>query len=183
MPFICTESSFSKVHCWIIIMNTKNVKKDIHQQLILWRRIFSTQFHTITSWSEHGRNESIYPIRLQCSLTISNLLKLLLGVGIHPHRGFETVTFAYKGKVEHQDNSGGGGIIAEATFNGWQLDPESYTRNFMKKKRMEWKGGDFQMVQLWINLPSSSKMTAPLNTKAFPVRIFPWFPYLRKEET
>ena len=35
------------------------------------------------------------------------------GVGVHPHRGFETVTIAYQGKVEHHDSAGGGGIIAE----------------------------------------------------------------------
>ena len=33
------------------------------------------------------------------------------GVGEHPHRGFETVTFAYQGEIEHRDSSGGGGII------------------------------------------------------------------------
>ena len=33
------------------------------------------------------------------------------GVGEHPHRGFETVTFALKGEIEHRDSSGGGGII------------------------------------------------------------------------
>ena len=31
-----------------------------------------------------------------------------LGVSVHPHRGFETVTIAYKGKVEHHDSTGGG---------------------------------------------------------------------------
>lgn len=35
------------------------------------------------------------------------------GVGVHPHRGFETVTIAYKGKVQHHDSHGGGGIIGE----------------------------------------------------------------------
>ena len=35
------------------------------------------------------------------------------GVGVHPHRGFETVTIAYKGKVAHLDSSGGGGVISE----------------------------------------------------------------------
>ncbi|MDD3266689.1 MAG: pirin family protein, partial [Burkholderiales bacterium] len=33
------------------------------------------------------------------------------GVGAHPHRGFETVTIAYKGKVAHHDNAGNGGVI------------------------------------------------------------------------
>ena len=35
------------------------------------------------------------------------------GVGSHPHRGIETVTIAYKGKVEHNDSTGAGGIIEE----------------------------------------------------------------------
>ena len=34
-----------------------------------------------------------------------------LGVGEHPHRGFETVTIVYEGEVEHRDSSGGGGKI------------------------------------------------------------------------
>ena len=33
------------------------------------------------------------------------------GVGVHPHRGFETVTIAYQGKIQHHDSAGGGGII------------------------------------------------------------------------
>ena len=36
-----------------------------------------------------------------------------LGVGEHPHRGFETVTIAYKGSVAHHDSAGGGGEIKE----------------------------------------------------------------------
>ncbi len=39
------------------------------------------------------------------------------GVGVHPHRGFETVTIAYQGKVEHHDSSGGGGIIGRISRN------------------------------------------------------------------
>lgn len=35
------------------------------------------------------------------------------GVGVHPHRGFETVTIAYQGQVQHHDSAGGGGIIGE----------------------------------------------------------------------
>ena len=35
----------------------------------------------------------------------------LVGVGQHPHRGFETVTIAFQGEVEHHDNKGGAGII------------------------------------------------------------------------
>lgn len=82
------------------------------------------------------------------------------GVEIHPHRGFETVTFAYKGKVEHHDNSGGGGIIAEGDIQ-WMTAGSGILHQEFHEKEWSEKGGDFQMVQLWINLPSSSKMTTP----------------------
>lgn len=82
------------------------------------------------------------------------------GVGVHPHRGFETVTIAYKGKVAHNDSSGGGGIIAEGdvqwmTAASGVLHKEFHEENFSKT------GGDFQMVQLWVNLPAKDKMSPP----------------------
>ena len=82
------------------------------------------------------------------------------GVGSHPHRGIETVTIAYKGKVEHHDSSGGGGIIAEGdvqwmTSGSGILHKEYHEKNFGKK------GGEMQMVQLWVNLPAKDKMTTP----------------------
>jgi redox-sensitive bicupin YhaK (pirin superfamily) len=82
------------------------------------------------------------------------------GVGVHPHRGFETVTIAYKGKVAHNDSSGGGGTIAEGdvqwmTAASGVLHKEYHAEDFSKK------GGDFQMVQLWVNLPAKDKMSKP----------------------
>jgi quercetin 2,3-dioxygenase len=82
------------------------------------------------------------------------------GVGVHPHRGFETVTIAYKGKVAHQDSGGGGGVIGEGdvqwmTAASGVLHKEYHEENFSKQ------GGDFQMVQLWVNLPAKDKMSAP----------------------
>lgn len=82
------------------------------------------------------------------------------GVSVHPHRGFETVTIAYKGKVAHHDSSGGGGVIAEGDVQ-WMtaasgiLHKEYHEENFSKQ------GGDFQMVQLWVNLPAKDKMSKP----------------------
>lgn len=82
------------------------------------------------------------------------------GVGVHPHRGFETVTIAYKGSVAHHDSSGGGGIISEGdvqwmTAASGVLHKEYHEENFSKA------GGDFQMVQLWVNLPAKDKMSTP----------------------
>ncbi|HRX28764.1 MAG TPA: pirin family protein [Saprospiraceae bacterium] len=82
------------------------------------------------------------------------------GVGVHPHRGFETVTIAYQGSIAHNDSSGGGGVINEGdvqwmTAGSGVLHKEFHEESFSKK------GGDFQMVQLWVNLPKADKMTPP----------------------
>lgn len=82
------------------------------------------------------------------------------GVGVHPHRGFETVTIAYKGKVAHHDSAGNSGVIEEGDVQ-WMtaasgiLHKEYHEENFSKA------GGDFQMVQLWVNLPAKHKMSLP----------------------
>lgn len=82
------------------------------------------------------------------------------GVGVHPHRGFETVTIAYKGKVAHHDSAGHSGVIGEGdvqwmTAASGVLHKEYHEENFSKS------GGDFQMVQLWVNLPAKDKMSKP----------------------
>lgn len=82
------------------------------------------------------------------------------GVGVHPHRGFETVTIAYKGKVEHHDSSGGGGIIGEGDVQ-WMTAASGVLHKEFHEKEWSKTGGEFQMVQLWINLPAKDKMTAP----------------------
>lgn len=82
------------------------------------------------------------------------------GVGVHPHRGFETVTIAYKGKVEHHDSSGGGGIISEGDVQ-WMTAASGVLHKEFHEKEWSKKGGDFQMVQLWVNLPAKDKMSPP----------------------
>lgn len=82
------------------------------------------------------------------------------GVDVHPHRGFETVTIAYRGSVAHHDSAGNSGVIWEGDVQ-WMtaasgiLHKEYHEENFSKA------GGDFQMVQLWVNLPAKDKMSAP----------------------
>jgi quercetin 2,3-dioxygenase len=82
------------------------------------------------------------------------------GVGQHPHRGFETVTIVYAGEVEHRDSSGGGGSIGPGdvqwmTAGAGILHEEYHGAQFSKR------GGPFEMIQLWVNLPAKDKMTAP----------------------
>lgn len=80
------------------------------------------------------------------------------GVGVHPHRGIETVTIVYQGEVAHQDSSGGGGTIGCGdvqwmTAGGGVLHQEFHSPAFTQQ------GGQLQMVQLWVNLPAKHKMT------------------------
>lgn len=82
------------------------------------------------------------------------------GVGVHPHRGFETVTIAYKGSVQHHDSSGGGGIIYEGDVQ-WMTAASGILHKEYHEKEWSKKGGEFQMVQLWVNLPAKDKMSTP----------------------
>ena len=82
------------------------------------------------------------------------------GVGEHPHRGIETVTFAYQGEVEHRDSSGGGGIIKSGDVQ-WMTAGRGIVHDEFHSVEFSKKGGVFEMVQLWINLPKKNKMTKP----------------------
>jgi redox-sensitive bicupin YhaK (pirin superfamily) len=80
------------------------------------------------------------------------------GVGVHPHRGFETVTIAYHGKVAHHDSSGNSGVIGEGDVQ-WMTAGAGVLHKEYHEKEFSRKGGLFQMVQLWVNLPAKYKMT------------------------
>jgi redox-sensitive bicupin YhaK (pirin superfamily) len=82
------------------------------------------------------------------------------GVGAHPHKGFETVTIAFQGEVEHRDSSGGGGKIGPGdvqwmTAGNGIVHEEFHSRDFTRK------GGTFQVAQLWVNLRAKDKSAAP----------------------
>jgi redox-sensitive bicupin YhaK (pirin superfamily) len=82
------------------------------------------------------------------------------GVGVHPHRGFETVTIAYHGSVAHHDSAGNSGVIGEGDVQ-WMTAASGLLHKEYHEKEFSKKGGLFQMVQLWVNLPAKYKMTPP----------------------
>jgi len=82
------------------------------------------------------------------------------GVGVHPHRGFETVTIAYHGSVAHHDSAGNSGVIGEGAVQ-WMTAASGLLHKEYHEKEFSKKGGLFQMVQLWVNLPAKYKMTPP----------------------
>jgi len=82
------------------------------------------------------------------------------GVGQHPHRGFETVTIAYQGSVEHRDSAGNAGVIYPGDVQ-WMTAASGVVHEEMHEKEFARKGGIFEMVQLWVNLPRAVKMSKP----------------------
>lgn len=82
------------------------------------------------------------------------------GVGVHPHRGFETVTIAYQGKVQHHDSRGNKGVISPGDIQ-WMTAGAGILHKEYHESEFSRKGGPFQVVQLWVNLPAKDKMTPP----------------------
>lgn len=82
------------------------------------------------------------------------------GVGVHPHRGFETVTIAFHGRVAHHDSTGNSGVIGEGDVQ-WMTAGSGILHKEYHDEAYSKEGGPFQMVQLWVNLPSKDKMTPP----------------------
>lgn len=82
------------------------------------------------------------------------------GVGEHPHRGFETVTIAYQGAVEHRDSAGNSGVIHPGDVQ-WMTAASGLVHEEKHEREFARKGGVFEMVQLWVNLPREHKMSPP----------------------
>lgn len=82
------------------------------------------------------------------------------GVGVHPHRGFETVSIAYRGRIAHHDSFGNSGVIGEGDVQ-WMTAASGLLHKEYHEKEFALRGGDFHMVQLWVNLPAKYKMSPP----------------------
>ncbi|MGE3066888.1 MAG: pirin family protein [Hyphomicrobiaceae bacterium] len=82
------------------------------------------------------------------------------GVGVHPHKGFETVTIVYEGEVEHRDSTGAGGLIGPGDVQ-WMTAASGILHEEYHSPAFAAKGGDFEMVQLWVNLPAKYKSAKP----------------------
>ncbi len=82
------------------------------------------------------------------------------GVGEHPHRGFETVTIVYQGRVAHRDSAGNSGVIGPGDVQ-WMTAASGVVHEEMHEKEWANRGGTLQAIQLWVNLPKAHKMSAP----------------------
>jgi redox-sensitive bicupin YhaK (pirin superfamily) len=82
------------------------------------------------------------------------------GTPWHPHRGFETVTYLIDGTFVHQDSEGGGGTINGGDTQ-WMTAGSGLLHIEAPPEQLVVSGGLFHGLQLWVNLPSKDKMTAP----------------------
>lgn len=83
-----------------------------------------------------------------------------LPFGPHPHRGMETVTFILEGDIMHKDSSGhesviGPGGVQYMTAGSGLIHAEVSSKEFKRK------GGNLEILQLWLNLPAAKKMIKP----------------------
>ncbi len=74
----------------------------------------------------------------------------------HPHRGFETVTYMLAGKMRHKDNQGNEGVLCAGSVQ-WM----TAGRGILHSEMPEQENGLMWGFQLWVNLPSKSKMIQP----------------------
>ena len=83
-----------------------------------------------------------------------------IGAPAHPHRGFETVTYVMRGEVEHRDSAGNHGVIGAGDVQ-WMTAGDGIVHSEMPSARMQTEGGVGHGIQLWVNLPSELRRTAP----------------------
>jgi quercetin 2,3-dioxygenase len=82
------------------------------------------------------------------------------GTAWHPHRGFETVTYMIDGTFQHQDSTGGGGLITNGATQ-WMTAGAGILHIERPPEALIASGGLFHGIQLWVNLPAEKKWTAP----------------------
>jgi len=138
------------------------MKKLLHIQKNLSRHWVGDGFPVRTIFTYDDLASSISPFLLMdyggpAQFTPTDHIR---GVDEHPHRGFETVTIVYDGEVEHRDSAGGGGLIKAGdvqwmTAASGLVHEEKHSRDYAKR------GGNFEMIQLWVNLPKKHKMDSP----------------------
>ena len=83
-----------------------------------------------------------------------------VGVGPHPHRGFSPVTFIFKGGVHHRDSLGTSEVV-DAGGTQWMNSGKGIVHSERPAKKLAEEGGDFEIIQFWMNAPRQFKLDNP----------------------
>src|SRR3989440_2635392 len=96
------------------------------------------------------------------------------GTAWHPHRGFETVTYMIDGSFQHQDSTGGGGLITNGATQ-WMTAGAGILHIERPPEALIASGGPFHRIPLWVNLPAGQKGNAPRYQDIRAARVTPLF--------
>lgn len=135
-------------------------------------------FPVRTLFSHHSHGQSVSPFLLfdYAGPATFEPTAEQRGVETHPHRGFETVTIVYEGEVAHRDSTGAGGTIGPGDVQ-WMTAASGILHQEHHSPAFAARGGTFEMVQLWVNLPARKKMSKPgyqtLTRESIPTAILP----------
>lgn len=83
-----------------------------------------------------------------------------VGIGPHPHSGFSSVTLVFKGGVHHRDSLGNSSIVMDGGVQ-WINSGKGIIHSERPVKSIAEKGGEFEIVQFWVNTPSKLKKLSP----------------------
>ncbi|MBI5866623.1 MAG: pirin family protein [Planctomycetes bacterium] len=115
---------------------------------------------SLISYHEHGAEISPYLLLDYAEPYEFPPAERPRGVGRHPHRGFETVTIVYQGKLAHRDSAGHSGVIGPGDVQ-WMTAASGIIHEEFHDQEFTRRGGMFEVVQLWVNLPAQYKMSPP----------------------
>ena len=103
----------------------------------------------------HGTVEEYDPILMLDSFDSTNPDDYTAGFPMHPHRGIETITYVFRGQITHRDSLGNEDTIAEGEVQ-WMTAGSGILHEEKLPASERLLG-----VQLWLNMPSKNKMSAP----------------------
>lgn len=103
----------------------------------------------------NGTMKEYDPILMLDSFDSTNPDDYTAGFPMHPHRGIETISYVYQGKMVHKDSLGNEDAIADGEVQ-WMTAGSGIMHEEMLPASERMLG-----VQLWLNLPAKDKMTAP----------------------
>ncbi|MEK7692326.1 MAG: pirin family protein, partial [Bdellovibrionota bacterium] len=114
---------------------------------------------------EFGPAESLVGRNLGEDFTLKNGYRMyhgevIPGFPVHPHRGFETVTVVRQGLIDHADSMGAAGRYGDGDVQ-WMTAGRGVQHSEMFPLLDQTKGNPLELFQVWLNLPSKSKMGAP----------------------
>jgi len=95
------------------------------------------------------------PILMLDSFDSENPSDYTAGFPLHPHRGIETISYIYKGKMTHKDSLGN-----EDTIGDGEVQWMTAGSGILHEEKLP-AADRLLGVQLWLNLPASQKMVSP----------------------